>query len=140
MMKETPSPYRSMISARSRRLRTVGFLLLIAALGMAVYGTLIMMPILRRSIAHTQPMIRQHPAETAAPQFSPQQKRMRRIALVQATTAYAYWTVCALLVLAALFVAWLDLREVQRNYLQNRLALWAEATRPPPRNGDSQQD
>jgi hypothetical protein len=42
---------------------------------------------------------------------------------------YAYWSVCLTLVLSLVLITWMDLREVSRNYLEQRKALWSSATR-----------
>ena len=44
---DTPIVYQSLISARSRRLRATGAVLLVAVLGMTLYGSLALMPSLR---------------------------------------------------------------------------------------------
>jgi hypothetical protein len=43
--------------------------------------------------------------------------------------AYSYWGVCGLLVIAALFLAWLDFREVSRAYLEERRAILTDTVR-----------
>src|SRR5581483_1656699 len=129
------SVYQSLLSARSRRLRTIGLLLLIAVLGMTLYGGLFLMPSLRASSRAAQRAVfsRTHRGETAVPATmrTPEQRtsdeRDRKALLTQVIFAYAYWTVCGLLVLGLLGVAWLDFREVLRNYSARRRQLWMEA-------------
>lgn len=143
----TSTPYRTMISSRSRRLRTVGLLLLLAVLGMSVYGLAVQMPSLRRSGAayrREHAATQQFEAVTGAIGASKSEERAKRVMLLKVTVAYAYWGTCGLLVIALLFVAWLDLREVTRNYLDVRRALWNEtAVRTKddssPRNGHSEE-
>ncbi len=137
-MAQVPSsPYsQGVVSARSRRLRTIGLLLLIAILGMTWYGIFFLMPSLRVSAQRTAPLVVRRirpglasPGIVAAP--SPTQaarnEQQKKAFLAQFIFMYAYWSVCALLILAALLVAWLDLREVLRNYAARRRALWSEA-------------
>ncbi len=44
--------YQSLVSARSRRLRVTGIVLLVAVLGMSLYGVFALMPSLRRTVPH----------------------------------------------------------------------------------------
>ena len=133
-MTPTPSAYQTMITPRSRRLRTTGLVLLVAAITMALYGFFVLMPSLKRSLEASKgagPIIQSvSPAAgtTAAARSrnDVHSVRIRRVAAVKVLTAYAYWTVCGLLVVAMVFVAWLDLREVSRAYLNQRRAIWAE--------------
>lgn len=130
------SVYQSLLSARSRRLRTIGLLLLAAVIGMTLWGGLSLMPSLRASsrAAHRAVFSRTHRGETAAtaatmraPEQRAADERERKALLAKVIFAYAYWTVCGLLVLGLLGVAWLDFREVLRNYSARRRKLWMEA-------------
>ncbi len=49
---DTTMAYRSLVSARSRRLRVTGIVLLVAVLGMSLYGVVGLMPSLRRTVPH----------------------------------------------------------------------------------------
>ncbi|HLV80326.1 MAG TPA: hypothetical protein VKT32_08585 [Chthonomonadaceae bacterium] len=125
-----PAAYQSMVSARSRRLRTIGLLLLVAILGMSVYGFSSLMPAVRRQAAayHRDTVAAQQvQAETGALGIPARSGRARKAMLAQVTLVYAYWCLCGLLILALLLVAWLDLREVTRNYANQRRAVWMEA-------------
>lgn len=130
-MTVTPSAYRTVISARSRRLRTVGLILLVATVSMALYGALVLMPRFSRSIkaeAQVAGISASHSLVAPASALTFRQRRARRIALTQAVTAYAYWSVCGLLVTAMLVVGYLDFREVNRTYMAQRLHLLQETT------------
>jgi hypothetical protein len=120
----TPSStYGSMISARSRRLRTVGSVLLVAIIAMVLYGTLSLMPSLRRSSSETRVAARR-----SIEARTPKEKAELKVVAAKVIFAYAYWTFCGVLILSAVFVAYLDFREVSRNYLTQRLAIWKDET------------
>ena len=124
-----PAAYQTMISPRSRRLRTVGILLLLAVIGMSVYGARVIMPPLR---AASRNFALRHPASVSGNRNDPAAKatrRERRVMQVQLLSADVYWLICGLLALAAIVVAWLDFREVSRNYLAERRALMRESAR-----------
>ncbi len=112
-MAQGSPPYSSIVSARSRRLRTIGALLLCAITGMTIYGLWVLMP----AIHHAAQV---HPLLASV--------HVRRQIFTRVAIAYAYWGVCALLLCAAMVVAWLDFREVSRTYAAQRRALWDEAT------------
>jgi hypothetical protein len=89
------------LSPLQRRLRVATALLLLAASGMivfAVYHPFFHFP----HPIHPTPQLRHEMAR-------------------RALFVLAYWTVCFLLVLAMLVVAWLDLREVRRRLAERRL-------------------
>jgi hypothetical protein len=129
-MSATPPAYRSFISPRSRRLRTIGLVLLVAALGMMLYGTLSLMPTLRHAIhRETQTataLAAGRPVSALEPAVRARIQHARKAAAAQAIFAYTYWAICALIVAALIVVAWLDVREVQRRYIDQRIALFAE--------------
>lgn len=127
-METTPTMYQSLLSARSRRLRTVGGVLLAAIIAMSLYGFVVLMPAINRSVAaHKIARIEASaPGSKAAPVLTPAQRKEQKKVYTQVAFVYAYWGVCGLLVIAALFIAWLDLREVSRNYLAQRRAIWNE--------------
>ena len=121
-MNDTPPPYPSMVSLRSRRLRTLGLALLAVLLIMSLYGFLVLMPSLHHLGANAAPL---------SPSLSPEPAgldRARKMILVRVSFAYAYWGVCALIALALFFVAWLDMREVSQTYLRARRTLWTATT------------
>src|SRR5207237_124271 len=97
-------------------------------------GSLVLMPAVNQSVAARRAE-RARIAATAPPgtvrTTAPAQPhsltRAEKAERVQVATVFAYWGVCALLVIAALFVAWLDLREISRTYLQHRRKLWTQA-------------
>ena len=59
-------------------------------------------------------------------------RRANRVVAANVLFAYGYWSICSLLVVGMLFVAWLDTREVSRNYLNERRSVWLEAARNMP--------
>lgn len=120
-----PAVYGSMISARSRRLRTIGGVLLIAILAMVIYGTTTLMPSLRRSVAATPIRVQRSTGE-AIPPRTPEEEHRRKATATQIVFAYSYWAFCGVLVISAVFVAYLDFREVSRNYLTQRKAIWSD--------------
>jgi disulfide bond formation protein DsbB len=135
-MTSTPPAYHNMISPRSRRLRSIGLMLMIAALTMGIYGYFVLMPSLQRSVptAHaTTPTVSapQSPAQ-AGNDADRQLRRERRVATAKVLFAYGYWSVCGLLALGVMFTAWLDTREVSRNYLKERRSVWLDAARNIP--------
>ncbi len=134
-MSQTPFAYQgSVLSARSRRLRTIGSLLLLAVIGMSIYGGTVLMPAINRSIAAhslkrttvTVPT----PPDAALPVPAPSQiaaeAHARKVQRLQVAVAFAYWGVCVLLIVAILLIAWLDLREISRNYLSQYRNLRSE--------------
>ncbi|MCS6776470.1 MAG: hypothetical protein RMJ43_12210 [Chloroherpetonaceae bacterium] len=118
----------NMISARSRRLRIVGAMLLLAALGMVAYGSLVLMPGLRRAVA-AAPRHVERRLPGGRVERTPEVERWRRALATQILFAYGYWTFCGALVLTVVLVAYLDFREVSRNYLARRQAIWSDVTR-----------
>jgi len=137
-MTSTPPVYQTMISPRSRRLRTTGLVLLVAAVAMALYGLFVLMPSLKRAVAAESrqvPSIHKERLTTATNLVrtpsggTSQAARIRRahhVVAVKVLFAYGYWITCGLLVVAMVFVAWLDLREVSLTYLNHRRAVWAD--------------
>lgn len=133
-MQPASTPYISMVSLRSRRLRTAGLLLLAAVLAMVAYGFLGLMPGMRRailrhearygSIVHGKPLSGGRGAPVA--QEPPQAARARRALLSLIVFSYAYWTLVVFLLIGTVIVAWLDFREVSRTYLARRRDVWQE--------------
>jgi hypothetical protein len=139
MTMQSPTVYSSVISPRSGRLRTIGAVLLAAVVAMTLYGYFGLMPSLERS-ARRNPEISLAGPQVAPGasglQESPAVTRANRVRKLQIAVALAYWGVCALLLVAALAVAWLDFREVTRMYVSNRRAIWSDGSgmsgEPPP--------
>lgn len=123
-----PTAYQNLVSPRSRRLRTVGILLLLAVVGMTIYGALVIMPSLR---AASQQYARRQTSGAAVnfrSNLASPTRRERRALQVQVLFADVYWVACGLLTLGAISVAWLDFREVSRNYVEQRRALVQAST------------
>lgn len=129
------SPYqRGLISARSRRLRTVGVLLLTAILGLSLYGYFRLMPSFKHNSEQVKTLLDERrrdnalrPPGTPMKMPSAKEARLKKILIVQIYFVYLYWSVVAILITSVLFVAWLDLREVTANYASQRHALWQDA-------------
>ncbi len=143
-MTDTTFAYQSLISPRSRRLRTTGLFLLAVIVVMALYGYFSLMPSLRISAARLAAQANARPAATnsavttsgnrvlptAKPTNAqdavarmPRQEREAQAAKI--VFAYAYWGVCLSLLIALMLVAWLDFREVGRNFDQQQAAIFA---------------
>ena len=125
---ETPSAYTTIISPRSRRLRTIGIVLLVAICAMVIYGYFGLMPSVARAVretaAQSSASTGHHPdvsSRDSQPMTHAQKVRKLRIAV-----ALAYWGVCGLLIVGVVFVAWLDLREISRHYVMERKAIWSQ--------------
>jgi predicted membrane protein len=127
---DTPSVYSSIVSPRSRRLRTIGILLLVAVCGMVIFGYYNLMPSLARSIrenplpAYTSIGARR--SDTPDPAMRPM-TRAERLRKLRVAVALAYWGVCGMLIVGVVFVAWMDLREISRTYVEQRRAMWTQA-------------
>ncbi len=122
--------YSSIISARSRRLRTIGLVLLVSVLLLALYGAFVFMPRLRENrvtlrarITYQDPKSPPIPFQSLTPD---QQAKVKRLAKAQLLFEYAYWSFCGALIIALLVVAWMDAREVAKNYLREQVTLLAE--------------
>lgn len=118
----------SVVSARSRRLRIVGAMLLLATLGMVAYGSLVLMPGLRHAVVTTPRRLEQRLSDGRV-ERDPEVERWKRALATRILFAYGYWAFCGVLVLAVVLVAYLDFREVSRNYLARRQAIWSDITR-----------
>ena len=127
---DTPSVYSGIVSPMSRRLRTIGIVLLTAVCAMALYGYFVVMPSIERSLrdnplpppgivagSRTTPLRPENPATT----------RAQRVRKLQIAVALAYWGVCSLLLVSVVLVAWLDFREVTRVYVEQRQVMWTKA-------------
>jgi len=117
MTSKVAPAYRTLVTYKSRRLRIIGSLLLIATLGMAVYGGLVLMPSLRSAKEAV-------PAQTLDSR-TPQAIRAKNVMKTKLIFAYGYWSVCGILVTATLLTAWLDVRETSRSYLEQRKSIWS---------------
>ncbi len=143
-MSQTPtsklqSVQRGILSARSRRLRTTGAVLLAGILLMSLYGVFSLMPRVRVSaerVSQSRAVVAAQRAEAAvgsrvavrvpiSPEFR-QSRRLERALAAQIIFVWIYWTICALLLLGLLLIAWLDFREVSRQYENERITLFAE--------------
>ncbi len=120
-MSSSPSPYMSVVSAKSRRLRTIGAVLLFFIVAMTLYGYFGLMPTMSRGIPQTA-------IGVAQPNVAPLTGRAKRVAKVKAASVIAYWGVCFLLMSLLLFIVWLDVREISATYALQRRALWAQKT------------
>lgn len=131
----TPTPYTSgIVSNRSRRLRMIAAVVLAMIVAMAIYGMVVLMPGVNRAATEAVragKIASQRPtaavgsgATTAVLHVSGKQARILK---VQVYFTYGYWIVWTVLVLSLLLIVWLDLREVSRSYLNQRLKLWESA-------------
>ena len=127
---ETPSVYSNIVSPRSRRLRTIGLGLLIAICGMVIYGYFSLMPSLARSIRENplpaSSSVSAHHSDASNLGKRPL-TRAERLRKLRVAIALAYWGVCGLFIVAVVLVAWLDLREISRTYVEQRRAMWTQA-------------
>ena len=124
----TTTSYSGIVSPRSRRLRTIGLTLLAAVVLMVIYGYFGLMPALKRSVGNTPSAgISSHGPGNASLPGDAESERERRVRKLKASAGLAYWGVCSLLLVGTVFVAWLDLREISRNYVAERRELWNQA-------------
>ena len=129
-MQDQTNVYQSLITARSRRLRTIGLMLLVAVLGMSIYGGAVLMPSLRQTRDAVRAEMSQTTTTSIQPQYTtPEQKRLRAAMKAKIIFAYGYWGVCLVLLTTLLIVAWMDFREITRRYLHAQVALLAESAR-----------
>ena len=152
-MTTTPTAYQPLVSARSRRLRVTGVVLLVTVLAMAVYGYAILMPSLR-ALPHVAQTVERAGSvnrpgnansanarsaarsgnggtarETPAAPAQTLTEKQRKTALAKVLFVYGYWSVCGLLLMGLMLVSWLDFRELSRNYGEYRRRLYAEDLR-----------
>lgn len=148
-MTDTPTVYQSLISARSRRLRTVASVLLAGILAMTLYGYFRLMPSLRVAAARMEQTTKRSTAAAAnsASHVTPAQRtaqdtvarmsqRERDAQAAKLVFAYAYWGVCLSLLVALMLVAWLDFREVGRNFDQQQAAMFAASLKNETQQAD----
>jgi len=137
-MTPTPSVYsQTIVSPRSRRLRTIAAVILVIILVMSAYGVRVLMPLVKRSAdaarrEEAASAARQRPADNL-PASTGREHRLRvssrtaRIIRFQVIFTYGYWTIWTMLVLTLLLLSWMDLREVSRNYISQRKLLFQAA-------------
>ncbi len=124
------------VSNRSRRLRTITALLLVVIVAMAVYGTRVLVPGINRAASvAVRPTVQSSaiptPNVTRNAAVTPLNvtKRQAKVLKLDVMFVAAYWVVWIVLLLSLLLTAWLDLREVSRNYLEQRRELWVAASK-----------
>jgi len=121
----------TVVSARSRRYRTIVSVLLIVIMIMSVYGGFAVMPRVHEAVGRPdmQELTRiaksQPGADLTAKQIA-RAKRTLQARSVVVSLALAYWGVCSLLMVCILFLAWLDFRETTRNFALQSQALRQE--------------
>jgi len=124
---DSPSPGKVLaLTPRQKRLRVATALLL--GLIVVMVGMGIMHPFFR-SVAAPDVIERvrreiqaERMAGSAPKPYSPE----RRAVIVKLIVLYSYWTLCFLMALSLVVVAWLDLREVRRKLLMARRDMWKE--------------
>ena len=117
---EPPSIYSEIISPRSRRLRTIGIILLAAIVAMFCYGYFQLMPSMERSIREEKRI------SVLGSGQAHSLSRAQRVRKLKVATVMAYWGVCSLLLVGVFMVAWLDFREVTRVYVARRRTIWQQ--------------
>lgn len=125
------SPYMTIVSARSRRYRTIVSVLLAVIMVMSVYGGFIVMPRVRQAVGRQDmPQLARIAASQPGADLTSKQiahaKRTLQARKVVVALALAYWGVCSLLMVLVLLIAWLDFRETARNFALQSSALRQE--------------
>lgn len=125
------TPYTGVISLRSRRLRMVGIALIVILLLMSLYGALALMPAIKSATAHYTAENQKAEAQRVINPIKSARtlRHDHRLMGIKLLIVDAYWLVCGLLGFAAMFVAWLDFREVARRYQTTRRSLWEDAAK-----------
>ncbi len=125
------TPYSSVISLRSRRLRTVGIALMVVVLALFFYGVFGLMPAMKSAAAlHTAAIQKAEAQKAIHPGESMKTiRRIHRLMGIKLLFTDAYWLTCGLFAFAAMVVAWLDFREVARRFQTARRSLWDEASK-----------
>ena len=123
------TPYNSVVSPRSRRLRTLVSIVLVVIMFMSVYGGFTVMPQVRQAVGKRDTpelnrLAKSQPGPTLTLKQIAHAKHTLRARQVVVSLAMAYWGVLSLLLVLVLFLAWLDFRETTRNF-----ALQAQALR-----------
>jgi hypothetical protein len=62
----------------------------------------------------------------------PEAARASRVVKLKLLTIYLYWTAFFLLASSLFVIAWLDIREVERQLASARRDIWRQAGSPPP--------
>lgn len=156
-MTDIQTVYRPLVSARSRRLRVIGILLLISVLGMTLYGYFVLMPSLR-ALPHIAPPVDRNSATTPSARVQGHStvgtgiveanassseyklsERARKTALAKVIFVYGYWSVCGVLIIALLLVCWLDFRELTRAYEDQRQRLYFNSLAAQSEEPDSKE-
>ena len=125
------SPYMSVVSARSRRYRTIMTFLLATIMVMSVYGGFTVMPRVHAAVGRPDtPELARIAAAQPGPNLTPAQIAHAKVTLrarrLVVSLALAYWGVCCLIMVGILFLAWLDFRETTRNFALQSQALRQE--------------
>lgn len=122
--------YQPLISPQSRRLRVIGLVLLAMVIGLCAYGGKVLMPKLRENRAPLHAYNARAMSGASQSPLTPEKaENLRRLVKTQLLFVYAYWGVCFVMILALFVVAYLDFREVSRNYLRLKVSLLAESAR-----------
>ena len=108
--------YGSLVTPRAKRIATFGLVLMIGVLLMAGYGAFSLMPALR--------------AEKSAYHLH-ETKRAGKVLAAQILFATGYWSVCSILTLSMVGVAWMYRREVNRMFAVESQKLWKEHNEEP---------
>ena len=123
----------TMVSPKSRRLRTIASVLLVIIGALTVYGMLVLMPSLRRNVEHYKHLQTEvHMASSAGglqpvTGKHPSVSRAAKAVKVQVLFMYGYWSVTLLLIFGLVGAVWLDFREITRQYTEQRLRMVATA-------------
>ena len=125
------SPYMNIITPRSRRFRTIVVILLAVIILMSIFGFYRVMPAVHRSVGRSDTlelrrMADAQPGQDLTMQQIAHAKRTLKARTVVIYMAMAYWGVCSLLMVAVLFLAWLDFRETTRSFALQARALRQE--------------
>jgi hypothetical protein len=133
----TPSPAKygsGIVSSRSRRLRTIAAILLVAIVAMAIYGMRVLVPGINHAASAAvkpseQSQVFSGPQNVAHSKITPLKLTKKEAQVLKFDVLFeaAYWVVWIVLILSLMMVAWMDFREVSRTYLNQRRELWADA-------------
>jgi hypothetical protein len=146
------TPYTTVVSARSRRYRTIMTIVLVTILVMSVFGGITIMPQVHQAVGRPDtPELTRIAASQPGPTLTRPQiahaKRTLQARRVVVSLALAYWGVCSLLLVLVLFLAWLDFRETTRNFAlqartlrQETVASLQEDTRRGRQDEDEDED
>ena len=114
----------SLISPRSRRIRTIGLVFLTGMMLCALYGGLVMMPRLGRLREQLHVLnARWQLTRTSGTSLAEGRAirlsiaRERRVLLMQTVFIYGFWSFVGVLGICVILCAWLDTREVAKNFL-----------------------